>query len=360
MSNVIKLADSRQQRRLIRDRAGEFLARLDAGATPEDLLQIEEWLAENPLHRDIFLDMARQWDDMTLLSSLAEAYPLENYAFNRKAFRQVRHWALAACLVLTAGVVFLFAGANNNSGADAEVASATDFYQLYETAIGEQTTVNLPDGSEIILNTNTGIEIAYSDSARNIFLRQGEAFFDVTRDTQRPFRVYAGKRMVEAVGTAFTVQHTDPDNVEVVVKEGRVNFLRLADTMAASTLPVNVNSVLYRDENVSLVAGELAAAITDQTNTVEKKLIQALEIEAKFAWTQGKLLFQSESLENVLQEMGRYTTTRIDAEENIRDIEVSGYYGAGDIDGLLVAMKLNFNISSMKVGDDLVMLFADQ
>lgn len=358
MSNVIKLADSRQHRSLIRDKAGEFLARLDAGATPEDLLRIEEWLAENPLHRDIFLEMAAQWDDMSMLKSLADIFPLEDYSPRRIAPRHARQWALAGSLVISvAALTWLAPGMLSNLDT-APVADA-GFYQQHETLIGEQSTLTLPDASEIILNTNTRIEVAYSGSARNIFLRQGEAFFNVTQDPDRPFRVYAGKRMVEAVGTSFTVQHTQPDNVEVVVKEGRVNFLRLVDIMDASTLPDNIDSILYRDENVSLVAGELAEAITDQTNAVEKKMIQALEIEAKLAWTQGMLLFQSESLENVLQEMGRYTTTRIEADDSILNIEVDGYYIAGDIDGLLVAMKLNFGIDSMKVGDNLVLLFAE-
>lgn len=357
---MIKLADSRQQRSQVRDQAGEFIARLDAGATPEDMQRIEDWLAESPLHREVFLAMAAQWDDMSILESLADRFPLEDHALRKNASRRLRQWALAASLVLMAGGAWLLTDLVGRVGQPDATVASTVFYQQHETAIGEQSTVRLPDDSEIIINTNTDIEVDYTDSARNIFLSRGEAFFNVSHNPARPFRVYAGKRMVEAVGTSFTVQHTQPNNVQVVVKEGKVNFLRLADTMAANTLPANVESVLYRNENIPLVAGELAEAITDQGNSVEKKLIQNLEIQAKLAWTQGMLLFQSDSLENVLREMSRYTTTHIEAADDIKDIKVSGFFEAGDVDDLLVAMKLNFKIDSRKLGDDRVLLVAEQ
>lgn len=360
MSNVIKLADSKRLRAHAREQASVYLARLDAGASSDECREIEIWLAQSPLHREIFLDSAALWDDMSVLSGLSEVFPLQEYQPRKAQAWGTRSWVVAASvflLMLVSGVWFL----QDEFSGDAHYAAAEEgVYQQHVTEIGQQSTVVLPDGSEIILNTNTELEVAFFASARNIFLKQGQAYFSVTKDPARPFRVYAGKRMVEAVGTSFTVQRTEPDSVEVVVEEGKVNFLRLSASMEAHTLPFNVDSVLHRDENVALVAGELAAAVTDQTNAVEKKLIKTEEIEAKLAWTDGMLLFHGDSLEHVLQEVSRYTTTRIEAVDTIREIQVQGYFRAGDIDGLLVAMKRNFSIEAQEVAPGHILLYAGQ
>jgi len=361
LNNVIKMADSRRLRAQAREQAGVYLARLDAGASSEESLEIEMWLAQSPLHREIFLEMAAVWDDMSVLSGLSKVFPLQEYQPGRVQASGIRSWAVAASvflLVMVSGAWFL----QSDFSGDTDLAAVEEegVYQRHATEIGQQSTVVLPDGSEIILNTNTELELAFFDSSRNIFLKRGQAYFSVTKDPSRPFRVYAGKRMVEAVGTSFTVQRTAPDSVEVVVEEGKVNFLRLSASMEAHTLPINVDSVLHRDENVALVAGELAAAVTDQTNAVEKKLIQTEEIEAKLAWTEGMLLFHGDSLEHVLQEVSRYTTTRIEAVDTIREIEVQGYFRAGDIDGLLVAMKRNFSIEAKEVAPGHILLYAGQ
>jgi transmembrane sensor len=354
LSNVIKLTDAKKARAQVREQANAFLARLDAGASADDIQRIESWLAESHLHREVFQEMAKLWDDMTVLSSLSEVFPLEEYSAHAVRRKYIRSLATACALMVVAIGSWLVLDRTGGEIEDGLI------YQHHVTAIGEQTTIVLPDNSELILNTNTEIEVSFSPSARNIFLRQGEGFFTVTKDPSRPFRVYAGKRMVEAVGTAFTVQHTQPDNVEVVVKEGRVNFLRLSDIQDPQTLPRNIDDVLYRAESVSLAAGELAAALADQPAAVQKIQIQQDEIEVKLAWTHGMLLFQGTPLEDVLKEMSRYTTISIEADETIKAIPVEAYLRAGDIDGLIVLMKKNVEgVEALQVDADHIRLYRE-
>lgn len=230
--------------------------------------------------------------------------------------------------------------------------------QFHETKIGEQATITLPDASELILNTNTVVEVVYSKTGRNIFLTRGEALFSVSKDPARPFRVYAGRRLIEAVGTTFTVQHTQPDNVQVVVKEGRVNFLRMQAAMAPQTFPDDLDTVLFRNENVPVSAGETANSVNAQGTDVELTRIRSDELDVKLAWTHGMLLFQGNTLEQVLEEVSRYTSLKIEAEPGIRDIHVDGYFRAGDIDGLLVAMQEELSIESDRLADDHIILRA--
>ncbi len=358
MSNIIKFSGSKQARARATERAGELLARLDAGASPEDHEQIRQWLAEDPLHREVFVELAALWDQMTVLSTLSEAFPLNEYP--RPAahvpVKAIVSWAAAATVALAIGLGWFL----REPAATIPVFPDPEGFvqQFHETAIGEQATIVLPDNTEVILNTNTVIEVVYSKSGRNIFLTRGEGFFAVSKDPSRPFRVYAGNRMIEAVGTTFTVQHTMPDNVEVVVKEGKVNFLRMQAAIQPQTLLDNVDAVLYRDENVPLSAGETAASANNPTFAVEKTQILSNDMEVKLAWTHGMLLFQGNTLEQVLGEVSRYTTLTIEAEASIRDMPVDGYFRAGDIDGLLVAMQQNFQIESERLGDDHIVLRA--
>lgn len=364
MSKVIPFADPRRARELATERAGEFLARLDAGASPEDLARLRTWLAEAPLHREVFLELAALWDNMSVLATLAEVFPLQEYAGAASHTRSKVAWKLAAaaCLVLAIGALWL---ARTPLGSVADEAQLPAFpepagfvQQFHETAIGEQATITLPDGSEVLLNTNTVIEIVYSDKGRNIFLTRGEGLFTVSKDPARPFRVYAGNRMIEAVGTTFNVQHTQPDEVQVVVKEGKVNFLRMQASLAPQTLPENLDAVLYRNENVPLSAGEYAASDNNPASSIEKLLIQPGQIEVKLAWTRGMLLFQGEPLEQVLREVGRYTTMKIEADESLLNTPVQGYFRAGDVDSVLVTIREKSGIESEVLAPDHVVLRA--
>lgn len=364
MSNVIRFSDAKKARELASEKAGEFLARLDAGASPEDLGQIRQWLAEAPLHREVFLELAALWDQLTVLSALSEVFPLEEYAQGTAKTPQHRtwQWAAAACLMLAVGTGWLLRGPAAEPTLDA---ASLDFaepdgvvQQFHETGIGEQATIVLPDNSKIILNTNTVIEVVYTANTRNIFLLRGESLFTVTKDASRPFRVYAGYRMVEAVGTTFSVLHAIPDNVEVVVKEGKVNFLRLQAAMEPQALPAKLDEILDRQESVPLTAGESAAAENAQSIIIETTRIKPNELEVKLAWTHGMLLFQGDTLEDVLAEVNRYTTTKIEADESVRNLQVDGYFRAGDIDGMLVALEDNFRIASVKLADNRIMLHA--
>src|SRR5262249_31403373 len=71
----------------------------------------------------------------------------------------------------------------------------------FSTAIGEQRTVALPDGSVMYLNAQSTAEQKFAKNGRDITLSEGEALFQVARDPQRPFRVHTRDAVVQAIGT---------------------------------------------------------------------------------------------------------------------------------------------------------------
>jgi transmembrane sensor len=330
-----------------------WLVRLDAGASADDLQALGQWLNEDPSHLDVLMEMAAVWDQMSMLTELSEIFPLKSYTNLQESRQQRRKLMMTVGATALGGLVV---GGFSLLGWKFGGLKGRDVKSSYQTAIGELQTVALPDGSEVLLNTNTLVEVVYAEHERNVFLQRGEALFTVAKDATRPFRVYAGNRMVEAIGTAFTVQRTEQNSLEVLVTEGKVNFVHLNKEVAPQEeSPVPAPII---DSDDILVAGEYAATKEDTGETVEKRSIQREEINVRLAWQYGMLLFQQEPLERVLREVSRYTTIRVETDEQVRsrNIQVNGYYRAGDVDSLLVAMQRNFKLNVKYIEKDHVLL----
>ncbi len=93
----------------------------------------------------------------------------------------------------------------------------------YQTAKGEQKTVTLPDGSTIVMNTDTALSVQMSARFRTVILNRGEALFTVVHESARPFRVEAGGGVIQDIGTQFHV-YKRQDKVLLSVLEGSVQI----------------------------------------------------------------------------------------------------------------------------------------
>jgi transmembrane sensor len=216
---------------VLAEEAAEWLIRLDADTPPssQELRALGEWLHRSPAHREELEKLAALWGRMNVLTELA--VPLGKSVEAVGPYRQtswLRHGVAAAAVgaVFAAGLVYLLRGSAENEPLTAKA--------LYATAVGQQTTTELPDGSQIILNTNSQIRVDYSDRYRKVYLLQGEALFTVAESAARPFRVYAGTGRIQALGTAFSV-YLDGADVEVMVTEGRVALASIEPTRTATT-----------------------------------------------------------------------------------------------------------------------------
>jgi transmembrane sensor len=344
-------------RRRIREQACLWLAKLDSGAKDIDYDALKRWLNESPAHLEVLLEMADLWDQTSVLSELSEVFPLASPAKRPGTVLWSKGaTALAASVILACvlGLSWLMR-VNEQQSADQIALEAPAFY---ETQVGQQSDVTLPDGSHVLLNTNSLMEITFSDHERRVYLRRGEGLFTVAKDKTRPFRVFAGQRVVEAVGTAFSVQRADEDSVEVIVTEGKINFLVLHQAIEESTEDALGDEVL-RDSSVTpLEAGEFVAVQGGAEEPVKTGSIKPEDVEIKLAWQHGMLLFRGDPLEQVLREFGRYTAIRLEATEAVRDIKVAGFYRAGDVDKFLVGIESNFPISVQKINENYFVLTA--
>ena len=76
----------------------------------------------------------------------------------------------------------------------------------FQTDVGESKDILLSDKSKITLNTNSFVQVRYTQHSRVINLLRGEIHIDVAHDKTRPLSVIAGDKVIQAVGTAFNVE----------------------------------------------------------------------------------------------------------------------------------------------------------
>jgi transmembrane sensor len=356
MSRVVKFPD----RRLEQEQATEWIARLDRGLRGSEQQQLQLWLDENSRHHSTLMETARVWDRTNVLAELAELFPLqEERAASR--WRGAAQLAVAASVLVGLGVMLFEFRSRTTPVASAPAAIAavpsppeSALYAAdYTTALGEQRTIELPDHSTIRMNTSTALRVAYTGSARWIEMTRGEANFQVAKDPARIFTVRVAGINFNAVGTAFNIRADASRGVRLTVTEGRVRIDRV-QLPTADNNQTNVPTAQRSD--VTEVAANSEVVIGQSTESIET--LEPGRIVAATAWQRGMIVFDATPLEQVVAELGRYSTTRfvlVDAE--IRRLPVSGYFKIGDIDGIAAALHNNFGIDVQK-SNHLILLSA--
>lgn len=354
MNRVRELPD----RDKVHSEAGAWLAKLDRGLSGDERAALQEWLVESRGNRETLFRMAELWDQMDSLSRLSDLFP----DVSRQRPPAWRYSLAAAAIILVVGALAFqqFAGpedparpASHPLASDPSQPSPGDFDDIYETATGEYSSVNLPDGTGVILNTNSLIRVSYTGAERYIILSRGEAHFTVAEDTNRPLTVRAGNRLIRAVGTAFNVEIGRNNIVEIIVTEGRVAIVDQA-APGKTGIPADV----IRMAQDAPVVSEGEAAILDSTNAQVRKIAPE-EVAVDLSWREGNLIFQGETLEEAIHEISRYTSVEFEIlDERLKAVRVAGLFKAGDINGLLLTLRENFQIPSQRVGTERVLLGA--
>ncbi len=329
------------------DEASQWCARTDKGLSAAEEQELQQWMAEDESNRRILFEMTSLWDDMSVMSRLADLIP-EPATRSRGTTSFMAIAASVLVAVIAGGWLFW------SQGLDTEVTdtyTATAPESVYETQIGEQSSVVLHDGTQVVLNTNSRIEVIYTDTYRLLRLERGEIHVDVAHDKDRPLSVAAGDRIVQAVGTAFSVEITGDRKIELVVTEGEV---RIGVRATPHTANVVVAPPVLQSSAVAVAAGEEVLLGTPDEDIVQ---VSPEEIAIKLSWREGNLIFRGETLEDAVAEVGRYTTIAfVILDEDLKKKTIGGHYRAGDVDGLLASLRAQFNVVHEWTDDGTILL----
>ena len=334
MSEVVKL----RTRAEIEEEAATWIWRMETapagGADPEGF---EAWLRQDPRHRRAVEELSKVWEgldelnDPRLNGQLAETPAIRA----NRSRRPVWFAAAAAALFAAAtGAIWWTQGSET---------------QVLATAVGQHRTVTLADGSIVALNTNSIVETNIGRRVRDIYLRKGEAHFEVAHDRLRPFLVHAGDAVVRAVGTEFEVRVRADRHVDVVVNEGRVEVQPdIAELPTAATEVPEQPIATVKVKAVS--AGE--ALSTAATNYYAVTPISAEQLSSDLAWREGAVVFDSEPLSQAISEIQRYTDARIAiSDPAIAALPVGGRFKTDDLQGFLNGLEAALPVSIRRTAD---------
>ena len=352
MGKVINIRETEH----IEAEAARWIVRLDGGSPDEETIDsFSSWLQQDKRHRASFVALANLWGNMDSLSTLANLIPLNETGLTHSASgtspavaMKYRYAVALAGIFAVISVSVLF-GIGGNRGFQAESRAVHEV--VYQTAVGSQEEFQLPDKSVINLNTDTQVLVSYNENQRNIVLQKGEAYFQVSDDPRRPFSVFVGQGKVVAVGTAFNIRMSD-DLVRVIVTDGKVEVFPSVVDAGAQEAPSGDRIESAYEDRIFLTEGN-SVEFDSEIKTMD--MIDPEDMDHGLAWQQGMISFEGESLEAAINEINRYTSTRIvitDAE--IRKIRVGGYFKTGETETMLDAFESIFGLQVTHVSEDLI------
>ena len=366
----------------IEQEAREWLIRLDGDAplSAQEVAALHAWSERSPAHREELLRITAFWNEANIMTELA--IPL--YSNAKKGWGRLGAWQLAGWFAQRLTPAF-----NLSRGALASVLFALLFATtlvytngwypraidasngIYATAIGELREEKLAEGSVMQINTDSQVQVDFSDPVRKIRLLRGEAHFKVAHDQQRPFEVYAGKGRVQAVGTAFSVRLNQDNRLDVIVTDGKVALAAAfiddieetrelngqppaaTNGQSATTKPITRLKTLG-----TLQQGEGLNFSTDfnATDGESVKLAQQ-DIQRNLAWREGYLVFAGEPLSLVVKELNRYMPITVEINDpELSELPIGGRFKVVELEALLDVLETNFGILVSRLDDQRVQL----
>ena len=302
--------------------AAAWIARLrDERRGPDVETDFQEWLRGNDEHRRAFNRMTQVWEQAGKIQMRAPA----GLSATRRRRSRFSPWAatLAATLVLV-------------------VLTAVFYWRdnALITAVGQQQVRVLRDGTRVVLNTDTRIEVNYDEHMRRVRLVRGEAWFEVSKHPTWPFLVSAGGQEIRALGTSFIVRHDNDQDLSVTLVDGRISVAPVAADGEAPPQPPQI-----------LIPGQRLVISRHHAPAVDRP-----ELSRVTAWERGRVEFDETPLEDATTEMNRYTTTRlIVPDTEVAQLRIGGVFRAGDSDEFVKVVTAAFGLRAERNGDDIVL-----
>ena len=176
-------------------------------------------------------------------------------------------------------------------------------YQVIITQKGDKTDIVLPDNTKVKLNSDSKIKYKKEFKQRDVYLL-GEAFFDVTRNTKKPFAIETQKTVTKVLGTSFNIKAYQNEVITTSVKTGLVSFCDKKQKK---------NEVLLKPNN--------KGSLSLNNNLTSSNC----EIDHHIGWMNNKFVFENETLENIFKDLSR--TYNVEFEFKNKDILNSKFTG---------------------------------
>ncbi|GAB3535066.1 FecR domain-containing protein [Pontibacter brevis] len=307
---------------------------LQGKATPAEQEALQEWLAQDPAHAEQFQAQQRLWE----LTPPAAPVEVDTAA----AWQKVKERLKVQPEKPEPKVVPMYRTLLRIAASVALLIGLAWFVQLYffpyygmqvvRSGSGK-TAVMLPDSSKVWLNRNS--LLAYDpdfDGAERVVQLEGEAFFEVQRNPQRPFRIETEAANTQVLGTSFNLRaYPAEETVELAVATGKVAFSAKEANAAA------------------VVTHGFAAVLNKQSHTLNKFTISSTNA---WAWQSGKLQFEGQPLAEVTRVLERYYGVQLQLQnEALATCHFTGSFEGASLEEVLQVLEATMQLEYTKQHD---------
>lgn len=250
---------------------------------------------------------------------------------------------VGATLILANGKRILLNDAGNGQlakEAGVVISKTTDGQLIYEvtgtgdggnrintlsTSKGETYMVILPDKSKVWLNAASSLKYpaSFENSSERSVELSGEAYFEITKNKDRPFKVLANHQNITVLGTHFNVMaYAEEDNIYTTLLEGSV---LVGNTTREIQLKPGQQSILNKGS--------------------DKISIKAVDADESVAWKDGYFLFQGENIYSIMRKISRWYDVEVVYEGNMENKEFAGMISRfKDISEVLKMLQLTGDV----------------
>lgn len=283
---------------------------LSGDLSDREKTMIDEWRKESPDNESIYQESSKAWKAISLLNEMEkfdsfEALKKVNNRLNKTSYiRWVRLiQRVAAFLLLPLLIYSTYQTMQNFNLKKHQVNNAV--MQTISSRVGMVSEFTLSDGTKVWLNSGSELQfpVLFLGDLREVKLK-GEAFFEVTKNEKQPFRVNSKGLIIDVLGTSFNVTSYEDEKIdEVMLVKGKIKLSSEVDHV--------------KKELGTMHPGQKAAYMKEfQTVSTEE-----VNPGKYIAWRDGNLIFQDDSMDDVVKRLSRWFNVEI----IIEDPEINEY-----------------------------------
>ena len=323
----------------------ELIVRYLSGEiTHDEIIRLESWMGEKTANRNLFNEYKKVWESLGKVADTAGINVQEEwekmkvkmrtsgygYVFRNKTIKE-RNFTFYFVRIAAVLLIGLFLGItgiliNRNLG---YISYTTD-----ETTM----TAQLPDGSQVTLNSNSSLRIQKEfRSDQRVVDLVGEAYFEVTPDSSRPFIVNADRIEIKVLGTSFNVNaYQDDSRIEVIVNTGQVAVTREGETT----------------ERIILKPGNRGIF-----NKSDQSLIISVNKDPNFlSWKTKQLVFEGKTLEEIIITINKiYHSNILITGDSLKKKRVTTSFNDQSLDAILNVLSATLDLNIREKNGDIVL-----
>lgn len=250
----------------------------EGNASLDEEMAVRQWMEESAENRQAFLKERKLFDAMLLLGNEKvikagkKRFTIDLSSLRTEVIK------IASIIALTLGGSFIYQ--------EMQTEETPVALQTISVPAGQRINITLADGTNVWLNARTTIQYPVSFNAKERLVKlDGEAYFDVAKDKDKPFIVQTNKYNVEVLGTKFDVDsYSETEIFETTLMEGSVKISSLTD--AAENLLLTPHNKAY------LYNGKLR--------------IKPVDDYSPYRWREGLICFKNETFASIMKDFEKY------------------------------------------------------